>query len=263
MSGNLIIEKALCDWIRVTSFRPIHNYEHGKDPDNRRLVKRRQYTGYMWDGIFHGRGMQKAQSHWMSEATGDRARTAYTGFGEDLKCTRIDLQVTLPMTWDTMRAAELQLGKARWRHKARQLELRKHTNREDTLYIGARKDSPLYIRIYSKGNAGSEMCRFEVEFKEQWAPSVWAAIHDGVTLEELLAQQIWAIPQVEALRPFHAWASRWEHFKAEPTKKMKSKRGWVEATCIPALWKAANEHGDKDWLLDALNEIVVFLQQDT
>jgi hypothetical protein len=255
------IDVAMVDWLRVTSWQPIRKGPYDQPPDERKKVKRRQYRGFMWDGVFHGVGFQKGRNHFMSEATGAKAQDVYKEYGPDLTCTRLDLQVTRRAKWDIISQAELELGRAQWKHKPRKTRLIKNTNKQDTLYIGSRKNSPIFIRIYAKGLPDEQLVRFEVELKDDWSVGTWAGIHEGVTLGELVSRHIYALPNVPSLRVFKEWAHQWESFIQDPPEMADTKRRWIEQTCIPALWKEAGNHGDKEWMIDELSRLLVYLSE--
>lgn len=255
------LDVAMLDWVRFTSWNPIRRGEYDAPPDERRKIKRRQYRGFMWDGVFHGVGFQSGRNHFMSEATGAIANEVYKDYGPDLTCTRIDIQVTRRAKWDIIAQAERELGKASWKNKPRLTRLIKNTNKQDTLYIGSRKNSPIFIRIYAKGLPDDQLVRFEVELKDDWSRGTWMGIHEGVTLGEMLARHIYGIPSVPSLKVFHEWANQWESYVGIEPEMASTKRRWIERTCIPALWKEAGNHGDKEWMIDELERLLLYLKE--
>lgn len=253
---EIVLDRCMVDWLRVTDWKSMLSEEKFLSVDNQRSVRRLNYFGEMYDGVFHGMGWQNNRHHFMMEITGGRADEVWMDFPEMAKCTRIDLQVTTKMKWSTLFDMAGELRKADWGGDKRGVFLRSKDDFTDTLEIGSRKKSNLFIRIYTKGMPDSQVVRFEAEYKHDGASGVWASLHDGITKSEILAQTIWAIPQVPTMRPFHAWAAEWENHNRKPLVKVKSKRKWLVNTVVPALWKAANGHGDKQWLIDELERIL-------
>lgn len=253
---EIAINVGKLDWLRVTDWKQMLSEEQWASKDNQRSVRRLNYFGEMYAGVFHGMGWQNNRHHFMMEITGERSDDIWTTFPEDAKCTRIDIQVTVPMRWNKISEMTAQLRKADWGRDRRKMFLRSYDEFTDQLEIGVRKKSPLFIRIYAKGTPDNPVVRFEAEYKVHGSEGVWASLHDGVSKEEILAQTIWGIPQVETMHPFHKWAASWENHAKTPVVKVKSRRKWITNTVIPALWKSANGHGDKEWLIEELERLL-------
>lgn len=253
---DFAIDVAMLDWIRCTDWKAMISEDEFTQVDNQRSVRRLNYFGEMYDGIFHGMGWQNNRHHFMKEITGDRSDAAFGKFPELAKCTRLDIQVTRKMRWNTIFKMASQLREANWHGRQRKIRLESNDGFDDTIYVGVRKNSPLFIRIYAKGEPDNQFVRFEAEFKVAGSVGAWASLHDGVTKAEILAQVIWGVPQVSTMKPFHEWASEWEHYHGKPIVKAKSRKKWITNTVIPALWKAANGHGDKEWLVEELERLL-------
>lgn len=258
VNDGTILNRALLDYLRLTSYESILDRIGAPDPDQKRITKRMQYKGRMYDGVFIGAGLQAKRTHFMLEASGSKSEQIWRKLPYDLHATRIDLQVTLPVKWSSIEQIGLQLRDASWGGPRRQVRMITNDDRQDTCYIGSRR-SAVYIRIYAKGMPDEQAVRFEVEFKREYADGVWTSLHEGVLAAEMLAQEIWRLPMVPALRPFQGWSSEWERSESAPVKVIKSKRGWIESTCIPALWKMATSHEGNAWLLSELTRLVQYM----
>lgn len=258
--GDIIIGRALPDWVRLTTFE-FSAVERliTERPDVKRVTKRQNYRGQLYDGVWVGRGNQLGKAHWMAECTGDDAARNWRKLPEGMKCTRIDIQVTLKVPWHAIAEMAQELRAVPWKGRQRQLRLISNDNREDTLYIGARQ-SHKYIRIYAKGTPSNQIVRFEIEYKGAMAVAVWETLHDGTLPGEIVAAEIWDIPHVESSKPFETWAASWDTAERYSFPVPATKRAWVESTCFPALWKAARSHSDTEWLYNELVSVVHFLE---
>lgn len=149
-----------------------------------------QYKGMGCKFAFAGVAAQgpERRMHTLIQVSGERADTywrdvfalADKGGG---KATRVDLQVTVPMTyaWEPHEWAE-RLSREEWGHKKPSLRVVAGDDGLHTLYIGTRS-SERYIRFYVKeDDTGTRYLRFEVEFtggKAQW---VWAMLQSGANI---------------------------------------------------------------------------------
>lgn len=258
MTEEIVIGKAMVDWLRLTSFESIIDRLPPLEPDEKRVIKRLNYRGHKYDGVFIGAGLQAKRAHFMLEVTGGKSDGVWGRMPTGLHCTRIDLQVTLPQKWTSIHSAGRELRMVPWSGPQRGIRTITNDDHQDTCYIGSRR-SAIYIRVYAKGDPDNQHVRFEVEFKREYADGVWQSLHEGVTPAEMLAAEIWRLPQVPALRPFHEWASEWEMSERAPVRKIETRRKWVEGTLIPALWKMATSHEGHDWLLSELTRLVQYM----
>lgn len=257
---EVILGKGMMDYLRLTSFESIVGMIGSPEPDDKVVRKRMQYRGRYYDGVFIGAGMQAKRAHFMLEASGQKSDAVWRKLPESLHATRVDAQVTLPMAWREIGKIGDQLRNNAWSGPRRGVRMITNDDRQDTCYIGSRRSS-VYIRIYAKGMPDDMAVRFEIEFKREYADGVWTSVHQGTTLGEIVAGEIWRLPQVPSLRPFHEWASNWELAEITPVKVISSKRKWIEATCIPALWKMATSHEGNVWLADELTRLLEYIRK--
>lgn len=154
----------------------------------RELVERKNwawqgYTGESFNGICRG----VRHDGRIVKVSGERAHGVIKRLPKDgMKCTRLDLAVTLWFTQDDPSRARREhvkaMGYREEKHKGRPYKIRLEdgTGDGDTLYIGSRS-SASYGRLYDKGRETLQQefataWRWEVEFKEE------AAAHIGIVL---------------------------------------------------------------------------------
>lgn len=149
--------------------------------------KRMQYVGKLWSvagrgSVYHGIGIQQKQEHYMMVISGELASQLFVTLqdmiaAEELKCTRIDLQMTV----DEPANHDQQLLYDRVREVTRNHSIitsAGETGTLSTVYHGRRSDRR-YSRIYEKEINGERFLRAEVEIKSELAAAVAAKIARG------------------------------------------------------------------------------------
>lgn len=179
-----------------------------------------QYAGERGTGYFAGHGSQRGKDHYLVSASGafshDVARLAEEAATvlDGVRCSRLDVQVTVPLPVGMVRLSKLgeglragDFGSFRRRGAAARVDTINSHEGLDTVYIGARS-SARFIRIYVKSIDGKLFLRFEVEYKAELAVQAWdGLVTQGVgSLGPLLRSELDALPAafVEALGGVYA-----------------------------------------------------------
>ena len=172
----------------------------------------RQYRGLRSGQIFAGVAEQANEIHGLLDVSGEESHAMMTWEaprGLEVKCTRLDLQITIPIEKEyEYRARDFKdaLEQTDWssanciRIHKRRLKLVEGPTEEglDTLYIGSRSSDRL-ARVYVKEDVdGDQYLRFEVEFKSARAELVFrTCVDDGKNVAAILKGEWDRIPPVE------------------------------------------------------------------
>ena len=250
----MIINTGLIDWITLTTFsgeiyRKWHDTIFSTQNQKAEVAKRMQYRGVVVDGVFLGQAVQQGRRHAMLQCSGERADEVFPflHYDGDVKCTRIDLQVTidLPMNYD---ARALYDGIKEWQAvgKPRAVSLVESGDGLDTVYIGSRQ-SDRFTRIYVKPLAdGARVIRFETEFKGQHASHVvQLLIADPNNLAKLLAGEVDALPELKfGLSERFLAALGYNTLRSRPKRKDALTGGlrWLMHQVDPAILRLMNDH---------------------
>lgn len=203
------LHTAAIDWITLTSFEEeFHKYWQkfvGKDA---RETKIPRYTGWEKDlergtAVSYA-GIQEGREHYMVHLTGpagdDNRDKAFSQVRQRFaECTRIDLQVTVPMpkTWSQFALLQRlnERGKLTgWR------ESRDRNGRFQTVYIGARTSDRI-TRVYMKKADEAMLLRFETEYKKPRSNAVARSLADGkATVSQYLMYELQSTVGDEGLR---------------------------------------------------------------
>lgn len=206
----MIVNKPALDYLRLGSWDTNLSYywialvQQIASAENVSAESKRflQYQGQGCPWAFAGVAEQGEQGrlHTLLQISGERAHTYHreakalagnTGGG---KCTRIDVQVTIPLiSWDPIEWCET-LERGEWGHKPPKPRVILGDDGLDTLYIGGRSSSR-YIRFYVKEDAdGNRYLRFEVEYKQEKAQHVWERVGTPDYLSRLLGGELDRLP---------------------------------------------------------------------
>ena len=212
----VIVERVACDYLRVTTFShdtwaEWHAIIGKMNLSNPTKEAFKQYSGVGWEeGVSVVEGIQKGEPHYMLDVSGAMAaqvmeylREWQSLDRESLKCTRIDVQITLLPIVDrphlidlAIRTKEGEYGE--WRGRGRPGIEAYFGETGDTLYIGSRL-SEIFCRVYEKpvtrrGGITKTYERYEVEYKGSRANALfWRAMkapqgkHDKPFLQALQA----------------------------------------------------------------------------
>lgn len=161
-----------------------------------------QYRGVKLPWAFAGVAKQGKDEryHSLLQVSGSRAdmaanmaRVLVDGGG---KCSRIDLQVTVPMVADYLwwdRWSEYMLN-ASWGHRRPKIEPIPGDRGMSTLYVGSRT-SERFIRFYVKElDNGDRALRFEVQYGGDMAQQVWSEAGGRTQLKHRLAGELSRLP---------------------------------------------------------------------
>lgn len=273
----MLVNEPRCDWIRVTTFdkgqyekmaQVVKDLAFDEEPEEGKFL---QYRGDWYSHAFHGQGEQNNYQHWLVNVSGELSQTALEWIIKVtdvtlIKCTRIDLQVTVPLpeSWDIRHHVDA-LRESMWPSRRRKVEFYENEGPGGTIYIGSRQ-SDKFARIYVKFTGSDEwpLClRFEMELKGAVADVVFKTMHvDAASAGMLLRGEFDRFPIVES----ESWLSM---EKALPSDGMpvlmprnlpddhKTIR-WLVHKVTPAIKRMLNshEHGYRTytWLIDLSND---------
>lgn len=189
----MYINEPRSDYLRLTTFdngqqekmrRIANEISTGEEPKDGQLM---QYHGDRYGHAFWGKGVQGGYAHWMLQVSGELAETAQRWAHEELdikttRCTRIDLQVTVPLPDDwSLRQHADHLRKENWPNRRRKVEFYENEGQGGTIYIGSRQ-SLKFARLYVKMSDSEEwplLLRFEIELKGDVADTVYKTLAVG------------------------------------------------------------------------------------
>jgi len=173
----MIINEPAPDWLTLTTFDETVAYGLETVLDNCSVAERKpakvmQYEGWRRAQLFLGRALQNGIPHVMFTASGMGAAIAFNhAYLLPVKCTRIDLQITVPCPRDY--DSRLHYDTLSSNPKLPDVAIVQSGDGLDTIYIG-RRISRRFFRLYVKPDAkGARFLRFEVEYKRDIADSVW------------------------------------------------------------------------------------------
>lgn len=272
-SKPVIIEQVACDYIKVTTFSEDVSREWYAIVDKMALslptkAAFSQYSGVSWDeGVSIVEGQQDKGVHYIFSAAGAVAHEALqymkewsSEARESLKCTRIDVQITLPPVPDRPSLIELaaavkkgELGE--WQGRGRPIVEGYLGDEGNTLMIGSRV-SDVYCRVYDKkvrrrGGVERTYERYEVEFKDSRAANLFIRVMSAGTenidtpMKEAIKAHIERLPPGLAVYIAAAGLNKWDVLGLMPeySKPGKDNRTkWVE-TVGNALARAAQLPG--------------------
>lgn len=263
----MFIEFPAVDYLRLSSFdgktiAAFHKVVLRRNEPNTD-ASWKQYKGIRAGQLFAGVAKQNEKIHGILDVSGPDAHAivfAENPAGLDVKSTRIDLQVTIPLLPEyRYRAREFKdmLETADWSTaQGARLHKRKATLIEgpsefglDTVYIGSRT-TDRFSRVYVKEDSESnQYLRFEVEFKSKRANLAYQeCLTDGRNLAAILRGEWERIPPVEV----EAWQKIGELLASFQDGKQisiprtaadaNSRFRWLTTNVMPALDTLLNDH---------------------
>lgn len=247
----------LCDWITLTTFDNsavlqaiFVTLSTGLREDARRL----QYRGQVTDNVFLGRAVQAGDEHHMLQASGERADAVLALADHDLRCTRLDLQITVQAPYADIADKLFQdlddTESADWSGRKRKLQIIANDDRLDTVYIGSRQGERL-IRVYVKPDANGDPAywRFECEYKGDAARGVYRALLDSKhSPGSILTHEINRLPaQIPSLRPFRdVLRHKTRKFPIRRVESENDTIAWLERQVEPAIIRLLHSHEHRD-----------------
>lgn len=273
----MLINEARCDYVRLTTFdrtqyeklaRVIDNISHPEEPEERKFL---QYAGCSYSHAFHGQGEQAGYSHWLVQVSGELAEFGLMSLTEladvnAVKCTRIDLQVTVPLPadWD-LRTHVDKLREGTWPWRRRKVEFYENEGPGGTIYVGSRQSSK-FARIYIKFSDSDQwpLClRYEVELKAEIADVIFKTLAvEAVTTGQLLRGEWERLPLIES----QSWLAIERALPKDGTPVLLPKElpdenktiRWLIHKVTPTIKRMLNshEHGYRtySWLIDLVHE---------
>lgn len=261
---NVITGRPAADWLTLTTF---DEKEAGRlwellfclqnARDKVKPARQMQYQGVGTDTAFMGRGYQKDNQtgetllSTMFRAWGSASHDTLAEIGNEpiATCTRIDLQITIPLPAEyKARRLKDKLDTAEWRGRRRKLKLYE-SDGLDTVEIGGRT-SDRFIRIYVKQINGIHWLRFEVEYKDERAQKVYAVVCRGNTnvMGGILRAEIDALPEVADAG---TWAIKEELYQSAVTVKPGDRQEldsstykWLSTQVDSCIQRMVNDHDE-------------------
>lgn len=264
----MILNRPAIDWLTLTT------YDTKKQADMAQLFNRvrprwaeeavnskmLQYDGRRGEQWFIGAGQQKGRDHFIFRFSGDLAdAVTWQRLRPSVDCTRIDLQLTLPLPVpiansyqeykslvDTMHESEIERGQ-----RARGLDAVISPDGFCTLYVGSRESERFY-RFYVKEAAGLYFLRFEVEYKgsNSFAGRVWRdTAREPESIVTYIKGELSTLPDHPLTRPFHeslagspADIMKRERRVADPQKTLE----WLRRQVSPAMKRLIGNEDTRD-----------------
>lgn len=219
----VVVGSVAFDWLSLTTFdnsayRWLASIVNANtDPKGRTEGYLMQYKGCKGDGYFVGCGYQNGTIHYMIRLSGSLAHhilskaVVMPSGSENLaefNCTRADVQYTHSddLYIDLSAIAPL-LRECEWPlHRGKRPIITAYDNEDglDTLYIGQRKESNRFQRVYIKEVSQKKLIRWEVEYKEQLAKNLWSKVIASGSLDLLgpvLAAELAVVPLPPSFNP--------------------------------------------------------------
>ncbi len=255
----MILNAVLCDYLRLTTFEHrdsekfsdvFHSVTSGV---KKTVTKRMQYEGFTTPHAFNGMGKQKRQAHYFTEYNGQLAHLAYVDLLDSVlintRCTRIDVQLTIPLPDDYDSRTIFDHYKNDLPH-ARSCTLLQSPGGFDTIYFGSRKTkNGRFTRLYVKEYVGGLALRFETESKGEWANEYWTYLRTGGVLSEILVSELESLGNTE-ISPIATFYSLVKGYLPAPrpsaVETSNPTLDWLLNTCEPVIVRMLNDH-DHGW----------------
>lgn len=268
----MIINRPAIDWLTLTTFTNLAGNEllrvarrcaTNSEPKNRRIM---QYEGKTWGNTFYGVAEQRGRGHMMLRASGATAHEAYDEIMQSnpamsVSCTRIDLQVTVRLTWNySARALCDQLRTADWNGHKRKVTMIEGGDGLDTIYIGSRDSERMY-RIYVKRVDNESYLRWEAEIKGDLADQTWVAITVGGAdaMNSIARGEFGRMPYVpnRAIDEIAACMDKYQAREIRPVERVRdssSTMQWVSRAVSPAVNRMLSDHDYGDTMANFILE---------
>lgn len=278
--GDIFLEVGLADWLNLTTFseHDLHFFQQyfddvsalfELDPQETTI---RGYQGLILlpsDGgsIFFGVGRQNGLPHALLSVAGYLSDAALVYDFGTAKCSRIDLQMTIPRPGGYS-ARKLKDKIEKQLEGSHNRELRSVSLVEgqpkgyDTVYLGSRK-SERFSRFYVKQLDDGDYLRYEVEFKGQVARAVYREVKaDPDSKAPILLAEWKKTGRVQD----RAWEAIGGHLEGIVAKEIKGpkksstieKRSrWYTSQVFPALEKDLRDDDIGEYLASLLRKMLL------
>lgn len=255
----MLLNAVLCDYLRLTSFQSKdseqfhHVFSHVTRNQKRTVSKRMQYEGFETPHAFNGMGRQKRMAHYYTEYSGQVAHLAYDKMLDaillDTRCTRIDVQLTIPLPKDYDSRTVFDHYVNDLPH-GRSCNLIQSAGGFDTIYFGSRKtQNGRFTRLYVKEYVGGRALRFETECKGAWAHDYWTYLRTGGELAEVLVSELESLGDTE-IQPILTFYSLVKGYlpapRPKPVETSTPTLDWLLNTAEPVIVRMLNDH-DHGW----------------
>lgn len=220
----------------------------------------RNYDGRRGEGFFIGHGQQNGKDHYMFRFSGDMSDAlTWQKTRPPIDCSRIDLQITIPLPCKIGDAFEQYIDLMRVAKEHEEERGQRERNIDGilspdgfcTLYVGSRTSQRFY-RLYVKENSGIYFIRFEVEFKDKngLAGRIWRdTARKPESIVEYLKGEISTLPQHALTKPLHdaligvpGEIMKQERRLADPQKTL----AWLRRQVSPAMKRLMANHDTHD-----------------
>ena len=287
----MILNRPAIDWLTLTTFSRQTQMEMARIL-NRLLPdfatqgvdgRIRQYDGKRGEGWFVGAGPQKGHDHYIFRFSGDLSdAVTWQPVRPPIDCTRLDLQLTLPLPVEIGQAYEaykslvddVHESEKKRGQRARGVDAIISPDGFCTLYLGSRESGRFY-RLYVKESSGDYFLRFEVEYKKEggFSGRVWrdtARRPDQVVI--WLKGEIETLPDHELTRPFLLALTgspsdimKGERRRSDPHKTLE----WLKRQVDPSIKRLIGNEDTRDaaiilltdWLRFAANQGELITQE--
>lgn len=279
----MIINRPSIDWLTLTTF----NLKSALLMDrlmgeivgqvntkvNTKESRYLMYDGVIGDQFFVGTATQNGKDHHLFRFSGDLAdAVGFNPLRPSMDCSRIDLQMTMPVTEDTytlFASAEPVIsqheGSGGRGKRGRKVNVILSPDGMCTLYVGNRQSERLY-RIYVKEHSGDLFLRFEVEYKSKsgLAGRIYREISkDPVAIVGYLVGELDTLPDHDLITGFKtqlkgvpADIMRYEKRLSDPNTTLL----WLTKQVLPAFRRMLGNEDTRDRATMLLNELNRFAE---
>jgi hypothetical protein len=209
-----------------------------------------QYHGRRGEdgSVFHGTGNQGGRIHHVCHFSGDTSQEWAHHLklaipGDNLYCTRIDVQTTIlrPKDYDPLEFYELS------KRKARSIILNPETS---TVYLGAR-NSDLFMRLYEKIIDETVYLRLEFELKGAYSRNWWSHWRSEPELIDLLFTS--CTNRIGLPEPYKSWfnpdGDKTDILNAEEIKASLARRLEYLRNTETAMLKYLYDHSTREYVI--------------
>lgn len=262
----MILNRPAIDWLTLTTYSAksrldmLRMLEPMTNKSNESDCRVMQYQGRRGEGYFIGYGEQRGKEHYMFRFSGDMSdAVTWNQLRPQIECSRIDIQLTLPLPCELAQAFDLYVDLVQVANKHEETRGQRKRNIDGvlspdgfcTLYVGSRESGRFY-RLYVKESSGAYFLRFEVEYKgkNELAGRVWRdSANKPESIVEYLKGEISTMPDHELVKPFHdalvgvpGEIMKQERRMADPQKTL----AWLRRQVSPAMKRLIGNHDTHD-----------------